>query len=175
MESSIPDSAPNQIRLSLSAVSGTFHTGYTEMDWFQQRITENQYAKLINDLNEAIKPIHKQIITGCKLLKLQDSPKKIWALCVEIQYLCTKLQDEIDQSIYSNEFAFLKNNLQIINQIQYKKMKDVLKDSSITPEMAGDITKGTLFQLYKDGIIIQEAQGNYRGSVINEGIISFNV
>ena len=97
-------------------------------------------------------------------------------LCVDIQQQFMKLQTEIDQSIYSNEYTFLKNNLQIINQIQYEKMRDILADASITNDISRSYY-GTLTQLYKDGIIIQKIvkPQNNNNQPLGEGKISYSM
>ena len=175
----IDETNKTPIKLSLNQDTGSFDTKYDDIDWIRYIITENQYYALVSDLNKSCQPIHQNILINIRLLSKQSKNDQILDLCVALQQLCMKLQNEIEQTIYSHEYTFLKNNLQIINQIQYAKMKDILSDPGVI-DIAAETTVATLFQLYKDGIIIQHIPTNSNenkssSTSLKEGIISYNV
>ena len=113
---------------------------------------------MVNDLNTACKPIHQQIITNSKLLIQQHVDTKIMDLCVEIQQFCMKLQDEIEQIIYSIEYTFLKNNLQTFADIFYTNVVSHLNGKSVVDYCTSYHRKKNLYIILTSKVFVSSAK-----------------
>merc|ERR1712096_234789 len=146
--------SPSQ--LSMNKQTGTFSThSYSDIPCLQKTVTREQFTQFLTELNTRCAFIHQEILVNTELLQHDESSNQVMDCCVAIQVSCRKLQEAIERIIYAHDFAFLKHGLQVVNHVDYERLKEILSDPELTTHDIADVTLGALFQLYDDGIVIQ--------------------